>query len=157
MKEHTYSVTVNWVGNSGEGTTHYTSYQRDFDITAGNKRPIAGSADPAFRGDSSRWNPEDLLVASLSACHKLWYLHLCAVNDVNVLEYVDQPLGFMSEGDNQRKGHFRQVTLCPRVVVASGSDIDLAMRLHEQAHHECFIANSVNFPVLCDAVVEHQR
>ncbi|MFK0093712.1 OsmC family protein [Pseudomonas sp. NPDC090592] len=157
MKEHTYTVTVNWVGNTGKGTTHYTSYLRDFDIKEGSKSTIAGSADPAFRGDSSRWNPEDLLLASLSACHQLWYLHLCAVNDVNVLEYVDRSLGRMSEGDNQRKGHFTKVTLRPRIVVASGADIDLAMRLHEQAHHECFIANSVNFPVVCEAVIEHQR
>lgn len=156
MREHTYSVTVNWVGNTGEGTTSYTSYQRDFDIEAGRKSTIAGSADPAFRGDSARWNPEELLVASLSACHKLWYLHLCAVNDVNVLEYVDHPLGRMFEGDNQRKGHFTQVILRPRIVVASGADIDLAMRLHEQAHYECFIANSVNFPVACEAVIQHQ-
>ncbi|TFF41993.1 OsmC family protein [Pseudomonas sp. RIT623] len=153
MKEHEYSVTVNWVGNTGKGTASYDAYTRDFTVDMPGKRTLLGSADPAFRGDQHRWNPEDMLLASLSACHKLWYLHLCAVNQVNVLEYLDQPHGRMVEGSSTRKGHFTQVVLRPRIVVSQASDIDLAMHLHEQAHHECFIANSVNFPVTCEAVI----
>ncbi|QCI10753.1 OsmC family peroxiredoxin [Pseudomonas putida] len=156
MKEHTYTVDVSWQGNTGEGTASYTAYQRDFIIEASGKASILGSADPAFRGDAQRWNPEDLLLASLSACHKLWYLHICAVNKVNVLEYVDQPVAWMSEGNGERKGHFREAQLRPQVVISKHSDIDLAMRLHDQAHHECFIANSVNFPVGCQASIRHQ-
>lgn len=84
MKEHQYEVQVTWTGNKGDGTSSYTAYARDFNVEAPGKAALAGSADPAFRGDPQRWNPEDMLVASLSACHKLWYLHLCAVNGVNV-------------------------------------------------------------------------
>jgi len=155
MKEHTYAVTVKWVGNTGKGTASYTAYKRDFNVEAPGKVSMAGSADPAFRGTPGRWNPEDMLLASLSACHKLWYLHLCAVNNVNVLEYVDHPQSRMVEGDGQRKGHFTQAVLRPQIVVSSESDIDLAMRLHDDAHHECFIANSVNFPVGCEVVIKH--
>jgi organic hydroperoxide reductase OsmC/OhrA len=156
MKEHHYAVTVNWIGNTGEGTASYTAYQRDFNVEAPGKAPILGSADPAFRGNPERWNPEDMLLASISACHKLWYLHLCAVNSVNVLEYVDYPVGRMLEGDGQRKGHFKDAELRPQVIISSQSDLDLARRLHDDAHHECFIANSVNFPIRCSAVIKHQ-
>lgn len=157
MKEHAYAVIVNWTGNTGEGTSSYTSYQRDFTVEGLGKPQILGCADPAFRGNSNRWNPEDMLLASISACHKLWYLHLCAVNNVNVLEYVDYPVARMVEGDAQQKGHFKDAELRPQIVISSQSDIDLAMRLHDDAHHECFIANSVNFPIKCRAVIHHQR
>ena len=157
MKEHTYALTVNWTGNTGQGTCNYTAYQRDFSVEAQGKPALPGSADPAFRGDRSRWNPEDLLLASVSACHKLWYLHLCAVNNVNVLAYVDNPEGRMVEADGERKGHFTEIVLRPQVVVSSDSDPQVALRLHEDAHHECVIANSVNFPVRCEAVIERER
>jgi organic hydroperoxide reductase OsmC/OhrA len=124
--EHRYDVEVNWEGNLGAGTPDYKSYGRDHRISAAGKADIAGSADPAFRGDAARWNPEDLLVASVSACHKLWYLHLCATS-----------------------GFFTSVTLRPRVTVRDGDDLQLAQQLHEKAHHLCFIANSVNFPIEC--------
>lgn len=153
MKDHHYAVTVSWIGNTGEGTAHYTAYHRDFTLQAAGKPPIQGSADPAFRGDPERWNPEDLLLASLSACHKLWYLHLCAVKGVTVLEYLDHPVGRMLEGNDQRKGHFTDAELRPQVVISHCSDPDLALRLHDAAHHECFIANSVNFPVTCRAAI----
>ncbi|MFI7857930.1 OsmC family protein [Pseudomonas promysalinigenes] len=156
MKEHTYQVTVDWVGNTGEGTSSYTSYQRNFIAQALSKPVLEGSADPAFRGDASRWNPEDMLVASLSACHKLWYLHLCAVNAVNVLEYVDNAQGRMVEGDAHRKGHFTEVVLRPQIVVSAESDVTLARQLHDTAHHECFLANSVNFPVRCEPAIHRQ-
>ncbi|MFJ4389972.1 OsmC family protein [Pseudomonas soli] len=156
MKEHKYAVTVNWTGNTGSGTSSYTAYQRDFDVQAPGKPALHGSADPAFRGDPGRWNPEDMLLASLSACHKLWYLHLCAVNNVQVLAYIDHPEGRMVEGNAEHKGRFIEVLLRPQVVVARESDTRLAMHLHEEAHHECFIANSVNFPVRCEAVIQRE-
>jgi organic hydroperoxide reductase OsmC/OhrA len=157
MREHNYAVTINWIGNTGEGTASYTAYQRDFTVESPGKAPIPGSADPAFRGNPECWNPEDMLLASISACHKLWYLHLCAVNNVCVLEYVDHPVGRMIEGDGQRKGHFKEAELRPQVVISRQSDRDLAMRLHDDAHHECFIANSVNFPIKCRAVINYRN
>jgi organic hydroperoxide reductase OsmC/OhrA len=107
---------------------------------------IPGSSDPAFRGDPARWNPEELLVASLSACHKLWYLHLCAISGVVVVDYVDHAEGFMEETDDG-SGHFQRVILRPEVTITENSNMTKAQELHAAAHAKCFIANSVNFPV----------
>ena len=96
-KQHHYRVTVTWTGNRGEGTRTYSAYGRDHVIEAAGKPAISGSSDPAFRGDSARWNPEELLLASLSACHKLWYLHLCAVSGLNVLSYQDAAVRDISD------------------------------------------------------------
>ncbi|WP_192456675.1 OsmC family protein [Musicola keenii] len=147
--EHRYAVKVTWEGNVGAGTEDYRAYGRQHRISVPGKPDIPGSADPAFRGDAGRWNPEDLLVASLSACHKLWYLHLCATSGISVLAYEDEALGVMQE-DAARGGYFSSVTLRPVVTVRDGDDLALALTLHEQAHHLCFIANSVNFPVSCE-------
>lgn len=146
-KTHRYIVTVKWTGNTGAGTSSYRSYERRHEIAAGDGKPaIPGSSDPAFRGDPARWNPEELLVAALSACHKLWYLHLCAVSGIVVVDYVDHAEGILRETDDG-SGHFERVILRPQVTVAPGSDLAKARELHEHAHEKCFIANSVNFPV----------
>ncbi len=152
-KEHFYSVSVQWTGNLGQGTSSYRRYARDHEISALGKPTVMASSDPAFRGDQSRYNPEDLLVASLSACHMLSYLHLCAVSGIVVTDYHDEAKGTMVETE-EGGGHFTQVTLRPAVKVASGSNTELALRLHEKAHHLCFIASSVNFPVLCEPSIE---
>ena len=146
-KIHRYAVTVRWTGNTGTGTLEYRSYERQYEISAEGQKPrIFGSSDPAFRGDPARWNPEELLVASLSSCHKLWYLHLCALARIVVVEYVDHAEGVMEESADG-SGHFKRVILKPEVKVAPGSDIAKARELHALAHAKCFIANSVNFPV----------
>ena len=147
--EHHYTVTVNWTGNTGTGTSSYAAYSRNHVIQAEGKPDVPGSSDPAFRGDPARWNPEDMLVASLSACHKLWYLHLCAVENIIVTAYRDDAHGVMRE-DPERGGAFASVTLRPEVTIAAGCDAGLAEALHARAHHFCYIANSVNFPVLCE-------
>jgi organic hydroperoxide reductase OsmC/OhrA len=137
----------------GTGTSGYRDYRRSYDISSGEKTTIPGSSDPSFRGDRARWNPEDLLVASLSACHQLWYLHLCAEAGVVVNAYVDDASGVMEEsGDGG--GQFVEVILRPRVSLAAGSDHAKARSLHHEAHAKCFIARSVNFPVLCEPVIE---
>lgn len=144
--EHHYQTTIRWMGNRGVGTIHYQSYGRDFIISADNKADIAGSSDPAFRGDKSRYNPEDLLVAALSSCHMLWYLHLCAESGVVVTDYLDHASGVMIETENGG-GKFREVTLHPIVTIASESMRLKAEELHQKANELCFIANSVNFLV----------
>ncbi len=154
-REHSYSVNVRWTGNTGAGTSGFRNYKRDHEISAPGKPPIPASSDPAFRGDKARYNPEELLVASLSACHMLWYLHLCADVGIVVTEYHDDASGAMAE-TKDGGGHFTQVTLRPVVKVAGQVDPELARRLHEQAHHLCFIANSVNFPVLCEPSLEFE-
>jgi organic hydroperoxide reductase OsmC/OhrA len=150
--EHTYRVSVQWTGNRGSGTSGYRDYGRDHTISAGTKPEIPGSSDAAFLGDAGRWNPEDLLVASASACHKLWYLHLCADAGIAVLEYADNAEGTML--DTAQEGRFTQIVLRPRVVIRAGDDRDLALQLHHAAHEKCYIANSVNFPIVCEATVE---
>lgn len=154
-KEHQYNIAVEWLGNRGAGTSDYRSYGREHSINAGDKPTIPGSSDPAFRGDAVRWNPEDLLVASLSACHKLWYLHFCSINGIAVLAYQDNAIGTMAE-DTNGSGRFTGVVLSPRVTVRASDDAALAERLHHDAHAACFIANSVNFPVRHEPLIERQ-
>ena len=142
---HTYDVTVTWIGNDGPGTATYRSFRRDHVVDSSGRPTIDGSSDPAFRGDADRWNPELLLVAALSDCHLLAYLHLCAVNGVVVTGYRDEATGTMEQvGDG---GRFIEVVLHPVVTVADESMIERANALHHDAHASCFIAGSVNFPV----------
>jgi organic hydroperoxide reductase OsmC/OhrA len=145
-------VAVTWTGNTGTGTSGYRSYQRAHEISAEGKPAIAGSADATFRGDSERWNPEELLVAALSACHQLAYLHLCADAGIVVTEYVDHADGTMVTAVDGA-GQFERVTLHPKVTVAAGSDLEKAKELHHRAHELCFIARSVNFPVEHEAEI----
>jgi organic hydroperoxide reductase OsmC/OhrA len=149
---HSFGVSVEWTGNTGEGTSGYTSYQRAHEISAEGKPAIPGSSDPAFRGDPSRYNPEELLVASLSACHMLWFLHLCADAHIVVTSYTDKAEGAMRLTENGG-GHFEEVVLRPAVTIRKGCDPDLAQSLHARAHHLCFIANSVNFEVRAEPTI----
>jgi organic hydroperoxide reductase OsmC/OhrA len=144
-RAHRYTVAVRWTGNDGAGTRDYRSYRRDHLALVAGKPDLAMSADPAFRGDRGRYNPEELLVAALSTCHMLWYLHLCAVNDIVVSAYEDAAEGTLEESPDGG-GRFTGVVLRPRVAIASG-DPARALALHDLAHERCFIASSVNFPV----------
>jgi organic hydroperoxide reductase OsmC/OhrA len=148
-RKHRYAVGVAWTGNNGTGTSGYREYKRDHVISAAGKPEIAGSSDRTFRGDAARWNPEELLVAALSACHQLAYLHLCADAGIVVTVYLDRAEGVMQETPDGA-GHFESVMLRPKVTVAAGSDVEKAQELHHKAHALCFIANSVNFPVGCE-------
>jgi len=146
MKNHSYKIEVDWTGNDGQGTKTYKAYRRDHTIVSPGKPQIPGSSDPNFRGDAARYNPEELLVASLSACHMLWYLHLCSTNKVTVLDYHDAASGVMEERDDG-SGVFTRVVLKPTVKISPGDDKARALALHSDAHRHCFIANSVKFPV----------
>jgi organic hydroperoxide reductase OsmC/OhrA len=156
VKRHNYEIRLDWTGNSGEGTRTYRGYRRDHTITGAGKPQLAGSSDPAFRGDPSRYNPEELLVASLSACHMLSYLHVCAVNGVVVTDYTDDAVGTMEETADGG-GAFTEVTLRPTVTIAAGSGEEKAKSLHEEAQRLCFIANSVKFPVRHEARIIRQE
>jgi organic hydroperoxide reductase OsmC/OhrA len=148
--EHSYRVSTVWTGNRGSGTSSYRAYARDHEISAEQKSaPVLCSSDPAFRGDPSRYNPEELLVGSLSACHMLWFLHLCADAGIVVTGYRDEAAGTMAtHGDGA--GEFTKVVLKPHAVITDPSRVREATALHARAHQMCFIARSVNFPV------EHQ-
>ncbi|QKX07636.1 OsmC family peroxiredoxin [Aquimarina sp. TRL1] len=146
MKEHNYKATVKWTGNKGKGTSNYKEFERCHTISIEKKPDILCSSDPAFRGDKTKYNPEELLLSSLSACHMLWYLHLCSESNVIITEYSDQATGIMYETCNG-SGHFSEVNLNPKTKVTETSMIKKAIELHKKANELCFIANSVNFKV----------
>jgi organic hydroperoxide reductase OsmC/OhrA len=142
---HDYKARLVWDGNLGDGTTTYAGYGRKYRVQFDGKPDLTGSADPIFRGDANVYNPEDLFVAALSSCHLLSYLALCARAGVHVVAYEDDAEGTMTtDGPG---GRFTDAVLRPRVTVAAGTDLDRARQLHDVAHHECYIAASVNFPV----------
>jgi organic hydroperoxide reductase OsmC/OhrA len=150
-REHHYDARVVWTGAAQGGTSSYEAYSREYRAEVEGKPPLEGSSDPMFRGDPRRYNPEDLLVVSLSACHMLSYLHLCASAGIEVTAYEDRARGTMAIKD--RKMRFVDVLLEPKVTIAKG-DREKAIALHEEAHAQCFIASSVNFPVRHQPSVE---
>lgn len=144
--DHSYSVSVEWTGNRGTGTSAYRAYGRDLVVSIeGKTAVIEGSSDRVFFGDPERWNPEELLVAALSQCHLLSYLHAATNNGIIVERYTDEAFGTMQQTDDGG-GHFTEVLLRPLVHISAG-DPKLAFELHEEANAKCFISSSVNFPV----------
>lgn len=148
---HTYNARIDWTGAARGPAKDYKTYSREFVASITGKPTLTGSSDPAFVGDPALHNPEDLLVVSLSSCHMLSYLALCANSGVVVTAYSDDAVGTMDQVDKQFK--VTDVLLRPRVTIAAGSDPAKAERLHQRAHDICFIARSVNFPVRHEAVV----
>jgi organic hydroperoxide reductase OsmC/OhrA len=151
QKQHHYTLAIQWTGNNGSGTDEYTKYERSHTVSAPNKVDILASADAPFRGDITKYNPEEFLLASLSSCHMLWFLHVCASAGVVVLDYKDKPTGIMIQHENG-SGEFTEVVLHPTVVVQSLEMVDKVEALHHQAHEKCFIARSVNFAVSIEGV-----
>ena len=152
MGEHRYELTTTWTGNRGAGTTGYRDYDRAVTVEIPGKPDLLASADKPFRGDPSRWNPEDMLLAALSECHLLSYLHACVQAGVVVTGYRDEASGVLAL-DGSGGGAFREVVLHPQVTVAEAAMVDAALAAHAQAHQWCFIANSVNFPVRHEATI----
>ena len=145
-RKHQYTLTVKWTGNNGTGTSTYRGYERSHTIISENKTDILCSSDPVFRGDKTMYNPEELLVAALSSCHMLSYLHLCADSGIVVVDYIDNPTGIMIESEDG-SGNFSDVILYPVVTITDSSMTDKANELHKRANELCFIANSCNFNV----------
>lgn len=150
MKEHHYQTSLKWIGNTGTGTSSYRAYERAHEVSVNGKVIIPASSDPSFRGDPSRYNPEEMLVMSLSSCHMLWFLHLCSEAGVIVVDYSDNATGVMEETTNG-SGRFKTVVLHPHVVVSEQQMVAKLDDLHHRANEMCFIANSCNFPVLHEA------
>jgi organic hydroperoxide reductase OsmC/OhrA len=147
---HRYEMTTCWTGNLGSGTSAYLHYSRDHELSApGKSAPIAGSSDPAFRGDPSRYNPEELLLGALAACHMLWVLHLCADAGIVVTAYRDESEGALVE-HSDGSGEFTRVTLKPRMVITDGARVPDAREIHRKAHAVCALARSVKFEVACE-------
>lgn len=150
--QHTYQSTITWTGNKGTGTSAYRAYDRNHSISVEGKTEISASSDPAFRGDKTKHNPEDLFLASISSCHMLWYLHLCSEAGIIVEEYTDHASGIMQIREDGG-GSFSEVTLKPLVKVSENSMIEKAKELHHKANELCFIANSCNFPIKHEAEI----
>ncbi|CAN5297230.1 OsmC family protein [soil metagenome] len=146
MKNHYYQTNITWTGNTGEGTKNYASYERAHTISVDGKATVLGSSDPAFRGDKSRYNPEEMLVASVSACHMLWFLHLCSATGIVVIAYDDHAEGIMEE-TTDGGGHFTQIILKPVITIPDQNLVGKANEMHHEANRLCFIANSCNFPI----------
>lgn len=144
--QHNYKATITWTGNKGEGTTRYDAYERSHTLSVANKPDLECSSDTPFRGDGTKYNPEDMLLYSLSSCHMLWYLHLCADAGIIVTDYTDKATGVLTM-DAPGGARFTEVVLFPVVTITDASRIDEANKLHDMAHEKCFIAKSVNFPV----------
>ncbi|HEY1340947.1 MAG TPA: OsmC family protein [Bryobacteraceae bacterium] len=152
-RQHHYRITNRWTGNQGTGTSGYREYSRSHELSAeGKSAPIPGSSDPLFRGDRTRYNPEELLVSALSACHMLWVLHLCADAGIVIVDYVDQAEGEMVEHPDG-SGEFTRVLLHPVMTITDPARAEEAKEIHHRAHAACAIARSMNFPVECEPSV----
>jgi organic hydroperoxide reductase OsmC/OhrA len=146
MKQHHYSLTVNWTGNKDQGTSGYKSYERSHEIIIEGKEIIKASSDPAFLGDRTKHNPEDLLLASISSCHMLWYLHLCSDAGIIVTNYTDNAKAIMEEKADGG-GKFIEVILYPIITLKNIEQKENANELHTKANELCFIANSLNIKI----------
>jgi organic hydroperoxide reductase OsmC/OhrA len=156
-KVHLHKTTTIWTGNLGSGTSQYSAYARNHEVSGPGKAvPILGSSDPRFRGDATRYNPEELLLGALSACHMLWVLHLCADSGIVVTEYSDEAVGEMVEHPDG-SGEFVKVTLRPRMTITDPARAGDAIALHAKAHHVCCLARSVNFAVEYEPSVQKNR
>ncbi len=147
--QHNYKLAVKWTGNQGSGTSNYRDFERSYIVQIENKIVINGSSDPEFRGDRTKHNPEELLLAATSSCHMLWYLHFCSENKIIVVDYIDNATAILQETENGN-GKFSSITLNPIVTVTEKAMIEQATELHKKANEFCFVANSLNFKV------EHQ-
>jgi len=152
MASEQFEITTEWTGNSGSGTSSYTSYSRSHEFHAEGKPTLPGSSAAKYRGETDRYNPEELLIASVSACHMLWYLHLCAEAGIVVETYKDQASGELRTYPSG-SGEFDSITLRPKITISAGSDLSIARRLHAEANAMCFIARSLKCDVLHEPVI----
>lgn len=154
-REHEYASRIIWTGNTGEGNRTYRGYMRTWDLSAPGKPTVACSNDPLLGGDASKYNPEDMLLSALSACHMLWYLHLASDAGVVVHGYQDDPVG-IGETSPDGAGRFIRAVLRPTIELEEGCDTARADRIHDEIHKFCFIARSVSFPISCEATYVHR-
>lgn len=144
---HHFTARIEWTGNTGTGTSSYAAYERSHVLSADGKEPLACSSAPVFRGDGTKYNPEDMLLYSVAACHMLWFLHCCADAGIVVTRYTDTPEGTL-ESDANGIGRFTEIVLHPKVQIADPARTPELESIHALAHQKCFIANSLRTPVL---------
>lgn len=151
-KNHLFFSSIVWTGNLGSGTDTYTTYSRSHTVSSVSKESIHCSSDPMFRGDASKYNPEELFLSSISSCHMLWYLHLCADAKIVVVEYKDDCEGILKL-DEHSLGKFEHITLRPTIIISEVAKIEKAKELHQLAHKFCFIAQSLNVHVSIEPTI----
>ena len=156
---HAFETHLRWPADPAQALPPAPAFSRNSVLSAPGKKEVAGSAPAVFGGDAARYNPEELLLMALSECHMLTYLAVAAKRNLSILAYEDRATGTLGLGTNGIKSgplgkmSMQQVTLRPRVTVAKGTDLAEALAIHERAHANCFIANSVNFPVRHEAQI----
>ncbi|MGB3414146.1 MAG: OsmC family protein [Microbacteriaceae bacterium] len=149
---HEFEVQIDWIGNTGSGTSGARDFSRNHEILFPGLPSLPGSAAPEFRGDADRYNPEQLLVAAIAQCHMMTYFYLAVQNGIVVTEYRDTATGFLRLHPDG-SGEIDRVIVRPRVTLAAGTDLELALSLHDEVGKYCFIARSVN----CEIVHEVQQ
>ncbi|MGH8279954.1 MAG: OsmC family protein [Gammaproteobacteria bacterium] len=149
---HRYQAVCHWRGSTGVG---YEAYDRSHELRAPPAEgAIAASSDPSFRGDPTRLNPEQLLVMAAASCQMLAFLAIAARARLNVIEYEDRAEGCMSENDKPLR--ITQITLKPHIVLLGAADEARVCRLLEQAHRECYIANSLKTAITLEPQITLQ-
>ncbi|MDJ0612048.1 MAG: OsmC family protein [Rhizobiaceae bacterium] len=154
-KKHDFPSRIVWTGNRGTGTSAYRDYDRTWDMALEGKVVLSCSNDPLLGGDPSKYNPEDMMIASIASCHMLWYLHLCSQAGVTVVAYEDNPIG-IGESEPDGTGRFLEAILKPKITITAESDPEKALSLHDEIHKYCFIARSINFPVRYEPEIVQQ-
>ncbi len=146
---HVFEITLTYPANAAQLTPPNANFSRDNIMKSGTKHEIAASSPGAFGGDDARYNPEELMLMSLSECHMLTYLAIAAKKQMTIVRYEDRATGQLGIGEFGVAGKtsMQRVTLHPRVTVAKGTNLEDAQAMHVKAHANCFMANSVNFPI----------
>ena len=151
--QHEFSLRAEW--NTTQSSPHpKRGFLRDVVIQAEGPGELHGSAAKPFHGDPERWNPEQLMLAALVECHILSYLYVAGEAEIPVEKVSVRGELTLDSGANG--GQITGATLYPEVWVADAMLLPRARQLHEEAHRQCFIARSVNFPITLAVPDEHQ-
>jgi len=151
--QHEFSLRAEW--NTDDERPHPArGFSRDIVIQADGPGEIAGSAAKPFHGDTSRWNPEQLVLAALAECHILSYLYVAGQAEIEVEKVSVR--GELTLEAGAEGGQITSATLYPEVWVTDAMQLPRARELHDEAHKQCFIARSMNFPIRIEIPDQHQ-
>lgn len=143
---HLFKVALNWMKKDNISSSLSRIYTKSHHISIEGKPDLEVSAAKAFKGDPNLYNPEDLLLSSLTSCHMMSYLYCCMQYKIEVISYQDHSEATLQVNPDG-SGKIVKVDLFPEIIISNSSQIELALSLHKKANELCFIANSCNFPV----------
>ena len=143
---HLFKVALNWMKKDNISSSSTRIYTKSHHISIEGKPDLEVSAAKAFKGDPNLYNPEDLLLSSLTSCHMMSYLYCCMQYKIEVISYQDHSEATLQVNPDG-SGKIVKVDLFPEIIISDSSQIELALSLHKKANELCFIANSCNFPV----------